>query len=120
MRRNFIFGILIILGFTAYGLSSFLTSMTPYISIEEAKRTQDVVQVKGVVVEESVRFVDGRLEFILGDGKDEMKVVYIGEIPQNFKDATSIVAIGTYKDGIFEALNLLVKCPSKYEGGGGG
>jgi cytochrome c-type biogenesis protein CcmE len=36
-------------------------------------------------------------------------------VPGNFDQATSIVAIGHYKDGTFAAEQLLVKCPSKYQ-----
>ena len=56
------------------------------------------------------------LEFKLKDSHEEvMPVIYRGVIPGNFDQATSIVAIGRYKDGHFEAEQLLVKCPSKYQ-----
>ena len=56
------------------------------------------------------------LEFVLRDSKNEtMKVEYRGVIPGNFDQATSIVAIGRYHEGHFEADQLLVKCPSKYQ-----
>jgi cytochrome c-type biogenesis protein CcmE len=45
-----------------------------------------------------------------------MPVTYRGIKPGNFKDAISIVAIGSYRDGHVEAEKLLVKCPSKYQG----
>ena len=38
-----------------------------------------------------------------------------GVIPGNFDQAVSIVAIGRYQDDHFEAEQLLVKCPSKYQ-----
>ena len=44
-----------------------------------------------------------------------LPVVYHGVIPGNFDQATSIVAIGRYQDGVFAAEQLLVKCPSKYQ-----
>ena len=36
--------------------------------------------------------------------------------PGNFNEATQVVAIGRYRDGVLEAEKLLVKCPSKYQG----
>jgi hypothetical protein len=59
------------------------------------------------------------LEFKLKDSHDEvMPVVYRGVIPGNFDQATSVVAIGRYKSDHFEAEQLLVKCPSKYQARG--
>ena len=45
-----------------------------------------------------------------------MKILYNGVKPGNFEQATEIVAIGQYQNGGFEADQLLVKCPSKYQG----
>ena len=56
------------------------------------------------------------LAFNLKDDKGEvMPVVYHGVIPGNFDQATMVVAIGRYQDGRFQAEELLVKCPSKYQ-----
>jgi len=46
----------------------------------------------------------------------EMKVVFNGTMPNNFESAKSVVVTGEYKDGCFQASNILTKCPSKYEG----
>ena len=45
-----------------------------------------------------------------------LEVVYSGVKPGNFEEATQIVAVGSYSDGVFECEQLLVKCPSKYQG----
>ena len=56
------------------------------------------------------------LAFRLRDDKGEvLPVEYKGVIPGNFDQATSIVAIGHYTEGKFQAEQLLVKCPSKYQ-----
>jgi cytochrome c-type biogenesis protein CcmE len=56
------------------------------------------------------------LSFRLRDTRGEvLPVEYRGVIPGNFDQATSIVAIGHYQDGKFDAEQLLVKCPSKYQ-----
>jgi cytochrome c-type biogenesis protein CcmE len=60
------------------------------------------------------------MTFYLKDSSGEvMEVVYHGVKPANFEQATSIVALGTYKDGRFDSDKLLVKCPSKYQAEGG-
>jgi cytochrome c-type biogenesis protein CcmE len=45
-----------------------------------------------------------------------MTVHYDGVKPGNFEEAVQIVAVGSYRDGVFHAEQLLVKCPSKYQG----
>jgi cytochrome c-type biogenesis protein CcmE len=45
-----------------------------------------------------------------------MMVVYDGAKPANFEQADQVVVIGRYENGLFVADQLLVKCPSKYQG----
>ena len=37
--------------------------------------------------------------------------------PQDFEKSVQVVATGKMQDGIFKASSVLLKCPSKYEGG---
>jgi len=100
------------------GISSFKKSVTPYISFAEAKHAPGMVQVNGVLADKNyvLKRDEQYLEFKLRDSHAEiLPVVYRGTIPGNFDQATSIVAIGRYQDGHFEADQLLVKCPSKYQ-----
>ena len=102
----------------AVGVSSFKKSVTPYISFAEAKRAPGLVQVNGVLADKNyvLKRDEQYLEFKLRDAHAEiLPVVYRGTIPGNFDQATSIVAIGRYQEGHFEAEQLLVKCPSKYQ-----
>ncbi len=102
----------------AIGVTSFRKSVTPYISFAEARRSSGLVQVNGVLADKDyvLKKDEQFLQFNLRDSnKEVLKVVYRGVVPGNFDQATSIVAIGRYKTDHFEAEQLLVKCPSKYQ-----
>jgi len=102
----------------AIGVASFRQSVTPYISFPEARKAPGLVQVNGVLADKNyvLKLDEQFLEFKLKDSHDEvMPVVYRGVIPGNFDQATSVVAIGRYRSDHFEAEQLLVKCPSKYQ-----
>jgi cytochrome c-type biogenesis protein CcmE len=102
----------------AVGVSSFKKSVTPYISFAEARHAPGLVQVNGALADRNyvLKRDEQYLEFKLKDsGADILRVVYRGIIPGNFDQATSIVAIGHYANDHFEAEQLLVKCPSKYQ-----
>ncbi len=112
-------GGVLIVAFLAYGATSFKSNLTPYVSFDEAMRTSSRVQVAGSLVPDSTRYVEDaqQLRFgIVDDGGITMPVMYDGVKPGNFEEATQIVAIGSYRDGAFYAEQLLVKCPSKYQG----
>jgi cytochrome c-type biogenesis protein CcmE len=102
----------------AIGLTSFRQTMTPYIGFKEARSASGQVQVNGVLADKNyvLKASDQYLKFNLKDTKGEvMPVVYHGVIPGNFDQAVSVVAIGQFQSDHFEASQLLVKCPSKYQ-----
>jgi len=45
-----------------------------------------------------------------------MPVMYYGVVPGNFDQAKSVVLKGKTENGVFIAEQMLVKCPSKYQG----
>ena len=103
---------------TAIGITSFKQSVTPYISFAEARQASGLVQVNGILADKQyvLKPTEQFLSFRLKDSKGEiLPVEFHGVIPGNFDQATSIVAIGHYRDGTFTAEQLLVKCPSKYQ-----
>jgi len=119
MNLKIIFGILIIAVFAVFGALSFRKNLTPYVSFEEAKKNQGVVQVIGKLVKEKTDYdlEKNFLYFTIEDQKGEvLGVVYDGAKPANFEQATEIVIIGSYKIDKFVAQQVLVKCPSKYQG----
>jgi cytochrome c-type biogenesis protein CcmE len=120
MKKGAWLAVLGALVFVALGVYSFKKSLTPYVPFAEARKTPGVVQVAGTLVKGSGRYTeaDKSLHFLLQEkqGTDTLEVVYGGAKPVNFEDATSIVAIGIFEQGKFSARQLLVKCPSKYQG----
>lgn len=119
MKQRHIIGLLIIIIFIAYSAVTFNSSLTPYVTFEQAKKTSGSVQVRGILAEGPVISLDGgkKLRFVLQDESGAtVPVIYSGSKPDNFEQATSIVAIGKYRDDQFLAEKLLVKCPSKYQG----
>ena len=93
-RLWYVIGGVLIAGFVAFGATSFKKNITPYVGFEEAQRSASRVQVAG----------------------HTMRVLYHGTKPGNFEEAKQIVAVGTYDGDAFQAEQLLVKCPSKYQG----
>ena len=77
------------------------------------------MQVAGGLVENSTEYLDASQELkfaMVDEDGNTLTVHYSGVKPGNFEEAVQIVAVGTYLGGVFEAEQLLVKCPSKYQG----
>lgn len=115
----YIVGTVCVAAFLAYGATAFKSNLTPYVGFEEAQRSGSKVQVAGGLVADSSQYEDQTQELIFRiydeDGR-EMLVHYKGTKPANFEEATEIVAIGSWQEEAFHADQLLVKCPSKYQG----
>ena len=121
MKKSYIVAAIIIGAALVLAMFSFKSTLTSYVTIEEAKTSQQHVQVAGILVSGSTKFDENTNELIFTlkePAGDEMVVRYNKAKPANFENAEKIVAIGKY-DKIkqsFIANELLVKCPSKYEG----
>ncbi len=116
MKAKYIVGGIIIVSFIVWAGISFNKTLTPYVTIAEAKASEAMVQVKGKRVDNGS--FDMQQNVFVFDMVDEVgeqiQVVYDGAKPGNFEQATEIVCIGQYNNGKFHAKELLVKCPSKY------
>ena len=115
-------GILLIFsGFLAYdSLSNYIN---PYLSVTSVVRNIDQyrgrsIQVMGVVQFDTFdRGNDGTIRFAINDGTEAIGVVYTGALPQNFDEGKDVVVVGSLDgDDTVDARQILVKCPSKYEG----
>lgn len=127
MKAKYIIGGAIILVFVIWGTTAFLTTTVQYVPIEQAAVASRTVQVMGKIDFDKVRYDadNTRLEFAIYDAEAEspadahsrLDVVYYGVVPGNFDQATSVVLKGRGgEDGRFVAEQMLVKCPSKYQG----
>ena len=119
MRKIFL--IVLLVGFVAYAGFNLAESVTPYVSIAEARATSNGVQVKGLRDKNfETQQVGDKFNFSLQDEQtgETMRVVFDGMKPDQFDEAFHIVAVGKYEaaDETFHAKKLLIKCPSKYEG----
>ncbi len=128
MNAKYLIGSVIIVAFLAWGASAFFKTTVQYVSIDQARKTSKKVQVMGKIDVASVKFAsaESRLEFSIYNNEMKtpepgslMPVVYYGTVPGNFDQAQSVVLKGkTGSDGQFVADQILVKCPSKYQGEG--
>jgi cytochrome c-type biogenesis protein CcmE len=121
MKKSYIVGGLVVALAMIMAMYSFKSTLTSYVTVSEAKASKRPVQVAGIVVTGTDRYDLERnnLIFVLReDGGDEMRVEYDGPRPGNFDNVSKVVAIGKYepKMQVFMAKELLVKCPTKYEG----
>jgi cytochrome c-type biogenesis protein CcmE len=120
--KHIVAGILLIFSaFLAYdSLSNYIN---PYLSVTNVVRNIDQykgksLQVMGVVQAGTFdRGNDGTIRFALDDGTEAIDVVYTGALPQNFDEGKDVVVVGSLDgDEAVDARQILVKCPSKYEG----
>ncbi len=121
MKIKIIIGSIIVIGLIALAAVTLRSTMTPYVTIKEAKLSQSQCQVKGEVVPGSAVFdMEKKIfRFKLEDENHEViDVIHNGVKPGNFDQATEVVVIGKYENGLFNAKQILVKCPSKYEAEG--
>ena len=116
-------GMLLLVAFSGFAFVQFNEALTPYVSYEQAIASERTVQVAGGQQKGSSSYDEreGRLHFTLVDTENAattLAVRYEGVKPANFEEAISIVAIGNWDEQTkeFAAHDLLVKCPSKYQG----
>ncbi len=118
----YVLGTVLLLVFAGFSYSEFKGALTPYVSYELARGAERTVQVAGGLEKTSSAYdeASGLLRFTLVEPEtsETIRVRYDGVKPANFEDAISIVAIGRFDSQAdeFAAKQLLVKCPSKYQG----
>jgi cytochrome c-type biogenesis protein CcmE len=127
MNKGAVLGLVVILAALGFGATTFKSSLVSYISIPDAMRATDAtVQVMGAPTPGTMAYddADHALHFVLRDPQGRtLNVIYHGPKPEDMDSAAAqgskIAVQGTYDpaQSQFVADKLLVKCPSKYNGG---
>jgi cytochrome c-type biogenesis protein CcmE len=126
-RKKFLIGGIIIL--VAIGSLSFMAfrgAATYYYTVNEALTQESTlsgqnIRVAGQVAVDSIvqESTSNSLSFVLLDDTDSSKslaIRYKGAVPDAFKAGNDAVVEGRLSSpGVFEAKQIIVKCPSKYE-----
>lgn len=103
---------------------AFTSYVSPYLSVSEIVRnnlsySNRDIQVLGKVANGSSTWAqDGSFLFDLTDEQSTISVTSRASVPQNFQENQDVVVVGRLlSPGNLNASEILVKCPSKYEGG---
>ncbi len=122
-KRRYLVGgfvILVALGFLLFNV--FQGYSLYYYTIGELKEQGESiygeqVRVTGEVAEGSIEYdVENRiLTFTISDEEESLPMLYEGIPPNNFDDGVEVVVEGSYNStGVFEADQIITKCPSRY------
>lgn len=122
-RVRVVIGVIAVAGFAYLGLGAFRDSLNPYVTFAEARTSAGkTVQVSGELPESRLYWYSGdesrtfHFYMVEAETGDSLEVVMDGVKPSTFEEATGVVAIGTFDGRLFQAKQILTKCPSKYEG----
>ncbi len=116
-------GVIVVVVIGVLIATSFSGSTSDYLTVAEVKalgvdQTRDS-RVTGAIVADSVTWNTRELHltFDIEDETGRLSISYHGPQPDMLVDAVEAVAIGKYDPAVqvFEAEELLMKCPSKYE-----
>ncbi|MBW6517365.1 MAG: cytochrome c maturation protein CcmE [ANME-2 cluster archaeon] len=110
--------VILLIGYlTITGLGNSISSYMKIADVKNGNYEGQLISVNGSVVNNTVSWVPETTElmFKMTDDTGTFDVYYIGSLPNSFNSEFPIVVQGQYVEGIFNARNILVKCPSKYE-----
>jgi len=128
MKKTHIFGIIII-AIAVMIIIITAGDASTYVTFKEAMRMADEgnnkkIHVVGQLKKDSegniqgVEVTEDRLSvsFIMVDNENmEQKVYYNEPMPPDLQRSEQVVVIGSFKEDIFVADKILLKCPSKYQ-----
>lgn len=118
MKPGRLLGLLVIVSCIAAAGFSLRGSVRRSLSVKEVMASPgEPCEVYGEVVRSTVHadFRASMLRFELKDDHgDTIPVIYHKPKPATFDTASHAKAIGAYRDGAFQADDLILKCPSKY------
>jgi cytochrome c-type biogenesis protein CcmE len=123
MMKFVIGGVVVVVVIGVLIATSFSGSTSDYLTIAEVKALEPDQardsRVAGEIVPDSVEWNTRELHltFEVEDGTGQLAISYHGPQPDMLVDAVEAVVVGKYNPAaqVFEAEELLMKCPSKYE-----
>ncbi len=120
--KHMVAGVLLLFS-AGLAFDSMSNYINPYLSVTQValnlnRYSGKSIQVMGIVEPGSfIRGDGGTIRFTLTDGQESIPVQFTGTTPQNLDEGKDVVAVGSLTgEASLEAEQLLVKCPSKYEG----
>lgn len=116
--------LLVAVALVGYVITDGLESQTYFYTVDQAVAQGNdlvgqTVRVKGQVEEGSIVGEDGQLgrAFRIAEKGKTLAVTYDRALPDTFKEGVEVVAQGTVDDShTLVADEIMVKCPSRYEG----
>lgn len=120
MKNTHIIAILVV----AIGIAVLISASrdtTTWSDFKKAEETGEVIKLTGQLVKDkpveyNPEIDPNLLKFWVADEAGEVRqvVLHAGK-PQDFERSESIVLTGKISGGVFEARDMLLKCPSKYK-----
>ncbi|HMW39301.1 MAG: cytochrome c maturation protein CcmE [Saprospiraceae bacterium] len=120
MKRSIIIALLLV-GVAIALLISASRDITSYASFADARISGNLVKIVGVLDKSKEMNYDpvadaNRFTFYVKDKSNEsLKVVLHAAKPQDFELSEQIVVTGRMAGDVFDATDVLLKCPSKYK-----
>ena len=111
------FGMLVLLATTVILLFAFKSGIEFYKSPTQLIEVKDHtmrLRVGGLVMMNSVKTDGINNSFGITDGNNEVKVQFVGVLPDLFAEGRGVIVRGQFKDNIFVAFQVLAKHDEKY------
>ncbi|MGI6679248.1 MAG: cytochrome c maturation protein CcmE [Dehalobacterium sp.] len=126
VQKKILISSVIVIGAISFLIISGFSNVKVHVALEEliksgAEYQETYVQTEGRVQGDSIEWDASQVELTfvvtgLKDSTQMMPVLYNKSMPDNFQDATEVLVGGYYTgDGVFQAEEMITKCPSKYE-----
>ncbi|MEO0231051.1 MAG: cytochrome c maturation protein CcmE [candidate division WOR-3 bacterium] len=121
-KNIFIITFLIFLGLVYIIFTGIKKTSVYYFTFEEFYKRKErigskIVRISGNVLPKSISFNEGIASFLIGNEKENIKVIYRGPLPDLiYQDSAKVVIEGSYNpfENTFDATFLMTQCPSKY------
>ena len=110
-------GITVLLVATIILLFAFRSGIEFYKSPTQLLEVKDAsirLRVGGLVLRGSVENTGVNNSFVITDGNNEVKVQFVGVLPDLFAEGRGVIVRGQFKDNVFIASQVLAKHDEKY------